>query len=166
MTFASNTNKHMKQYLSGFAMLAIMFAASCKSNDNGPEPDAPKDTDTLLSGAITAPRTLKTGNTYYLEGVVYIKGTTLTIEKGVTVKANPGKTALVITRGAKIDAAGTATEPIVFTSNKSSVDYGDWGGIVILGRATTNTSFSGTPGVGEIEGGVNNAQGDGLYGGT
>jgi hypothetical protein len=73
---------------------------------------------------------------------------------------------LVITRGAKIIADGTVDKPIVFTSASSTPRSGDWAGIVILGKAKVNSTFNGQAGVGEIEGGVNNADGDGLYGGT
>jgi hypothetical protein len=57
-------------------------------------------------------------------------------------------------------------KPIVFTSDAATPAMGDWGGIAILGRAKTNSSFNGVAGVGEIEGGVNNAEGLGLYGGA
>ena len=57
-------------------------------------------------------------------------------------------------------------KPVVFTSDQSSPERGDWGGLVLLGRAKTNSSFNGVAGIGEIEGGVNNAEGLGLYGGA
>jgi hypothetical protein len=63
-------------------------------------------------------------------------------------------------------ANGTADKPIVFTSDAATPQRGDWGGIVILGRAKTNSSFNGVAGIGEIEGGVNNAEGLGVYGGA
>jgi hypothetical protein len=155
----------MKKLFLGISAVAVLLAASCKK-DETTTPVTP-DTDTLLTGEITADRTLKTGNTYILDGVVYVKnGATLTIQEGVTVKAKPGKTALVVTRGSKINAVGTATKPIVFTSYKAVPDYGDWGGIVMLGKATTNASFNGQAGQGEIEGGVNNSNNDGVYGGS
>ena len=121
-----------------------------------------------VSGDITTNTTWSKTNTYLLSGFVYVKnGATLTIEAGTLIKGDKlTKGALIITRGSKIIAEGTADQPIVFTSNESSPDYGDWGGIIILGNGTTNTSFQGTAGCGEIEGGVNNANGDGLYGGA
>lgn len=122
-----------------------------------------------LEGKITKDTLLKAGNTYILKGLVYIKNNaTITIEPGTTIKGSylDPIGGLVITRGAKIMAAGTADQPIVFTSNSPSPRSGDWAGIVLLGKATTNSSFNGNAGTGEIEGGVNNADGDGLYGGT
>ena len=157
----------MKKYVIGICALATLFGA-CKDKDKDPVPNPPVNSqDSVLNGNITANRTLKAGSTYIMDGVVYVKdGATLTIEPGVTIKAKKGKTALIVTRGSKINAVGTADKPIVFTSAEGMPAYGDWGGLVILGRATTNASFNGQPGVGEIEGGVNNAQGDGLYGGS
>ncbi len=122
-----------------------------------------------LEGKITKDTVLKAENTYILKGLVYIKNNaTITIEAGTVIKGaylDPIG-GLVITRGAKIIAKGTADKPIVFTSNSPNPRSGDWAGIVLLGKATTNSSFNGTAGLGEIEGGVNNADGDGLYGGT
>ncbi len=72
----------------------------------------------------------------------YVKvkaGATLTIQPGTTVKGNPGS-ALVVTRGGQIIADGTQLQPIVFTSNRpvGMRRGGDWGGLLLLGRAPTN----------------------------
>jgi hypothetical protein len=71
---------------------------------------------------------------------------------------------LIITRGCKINADGTAAKPIVFTSEASNPQRGDWAGLVLLGQAPTNSSFNGVQGVGAVEGGINNSDGLGLYG--
>ena len=122
----------------------------------------------ILSGKINTDRTLKTGNTYKLRGIVYVvDGAKLTIEPGVIIQGEKSsRGTLVITRGTQILANGTVNNPIVFTSDAATPAMGDWGGIVILGRAKTNSSFNGVAGIGEIEGGVNNAEGLGLYGGA
>ncbi|HET6721564.1 MAG TPA: hypothetical protein VFH07_02390, partial [Chitinophagaceae bacterium] len=122
----------------------------------------------ILSGKINTDRTLKTGNTYKLRGIVYVvDGAKLTIEPGVIIQGErSSRGTLVITRGTQILANGTVDKPIVFTSDAATPAMGDWGGIVILGRAKTNASYNGTPGLGEIEGGVNNSEGLGLYGGA
>ena len=122
-----------------------------------------------LSGKITTDTTLKAINTYVLDGLVYVKnGATVTIEPGTLIKGSYRDPigGLVITKGAKLIAKGTADKPIVFTSNSPSPRSGDWAGIVMLGKASTNSSFNGTAGQGSVEGGINNADGDGLYGGT
>ena len=105
---------------------------------------------------------------YVLQGFVYVKNcATLTIEPGTVIKGDKGtKGALIVTRCSKIEAEGTADLPIVFTTNDPEPTYGSWGGLILLGNGTTNTSYQGTAGCGEIEGGVNNAAGDGLYGGA
>ncbi len=124
----------------------------------------------VLEGKISADRTLKAGNIYQIRGIVYvINGATLTIEPGTEIHGEKGVTSrgtLVITRGAKIIADGTKDKPIIFTSDESLPSRGDWGGIIILGNATTNASFNGTQGIGSIEGGINNAEQLGVYGGV
>ena len=122
----------------------------------------------ILSGKITSNLTLKANNIYKLRGLVYVtNGATLTIEPGTKIVGEADKNgALIITRGSKIMAEGTAANPIIFTSEKPSPKRGDWAGVVILGNAPTNASFGGANGVGEIEGGINNSEGLGLYGGN
>jgi hypothetical protein len=123
----------------------------------------------ILEGKISSDRTLKATNIYKLRGFVYVtNGATLTIEPGTVIQGEKGTTtrgALVITRGSKIIADGTKDKPITFTSDQSSPQRGDWGGLVILGNAKTNASFNNVQGVGSVEGGVNTVEGVGLYGG-
>ena len=96
-----------------------------------------------------------------------VDGATLTVEPGTRIEGEKStRGALIITRGTKLIANGTKDKPIVFTSDAATPASGDWGGIVMLGRAKTNNSFNGVAGVGEIEGGVNNGEGHGLYGGA
>ena len=127
------------------------------------------DTENLiLSGKITSNLTLKANKIYKLRGLVYVtNNATLTIEPGTKIVGEADKNgALIITRGSKIMAEGTATNPIIFTSEKPNPKRGDWAGVVILGNAPTNSSFNNQAGIGEIEGGINNNEGLGLYGGT
>lgn len=122
--------------------------------------------NTILEGRIITNLTLRAGYTYKLRGIVYVtSGAILTIEPGTKIVGELNKNgALVITRGAKIIADGTAAKPIVFTSEAATPQRGDWAGLVILGQAPNNSSFNGVDGIGEMEGGVNNADGLGLYG--
>lgn len=121
-----------------------------------------------LQGRINADTVLRKQNTYILKGLVYMVGNhTMTIEPGTVIKgsfAGADVGALIITRGSKINAAGTASEPIVFTSAAPNPQSGDWGGLVICGKAPINTSFNGTAGLFQVEGGIDNANGDGLAG--
>lgn len=80
---------------------------------------------------------------------------TLTIEPGVILFGGTGQSWLAVNRGNKINATGTATAPIIFTSRdnvlglNSDTSQGQWGGVVLMGRApvtdcTTGTVASGT----------------------
>ena len=122
--------------------------------------------NTILEGRIIANKTLKADYVYKLRGLVYVtNGAILTIEPGTKIVGENGKNgALIICRGAKIIADGTVDKPIVFTSEAATPQRGDWAGLVLLGNAPTNASFNGTAGIGEIEGGINNSDGLGLYG--
>ena len=122
--------------------------------------------NTILEGRISANRTLKADYVYKLRGLVYVtNGAVLTIEPGTKIVGETGKNGgLIVTRSSKIIADGTVDKPIVFTSESATPAPGDWGGLVLLGNAPTNSSFNGSAGIGEIEGGINNSDGLGLYG--
>ncbi|WP_316633568.1 hypothetical protein [uncultured Flavobacterium sp.] len=97
----------------------------------------------IIAGTIDKDMRLTKRNTYQLVGVVYVtNNAVLTIEPGTVIRGDD-KTCgtLVITNGAKIVAEGLETDPIVFTSNKEVTQRkpGDWGGIIILGKAPINT---------------------------
>jgi len=95
-----------------------------------------------ISGDITSNTTWTSSNIYLLNGFVYVKpGVTLTIEPGTIIRGDKAtKGTLIIEKGAKINAVGTSSNPIVFTSNVAagSRDYGDWGGIILCGKAQIN----------------------------
>ena len=90
---------------------------------------------------ITANTTWTKNNTYTLKGFIHVtNGATLTIEAGTKIVGdfNTLGSSLFILRGARINAIGTATEPIVFTSSQpvGQRKPGDWGGLIIVGNAT------------------------------
>lgn len=96
---------------------------------------------------ITANRTLYADTTYTLKGFIHVaNGATLTIQPGTTIKGdfNTLGSSLMVLRGAKIQAVGTADAPIVFTSSRAagSRQAGDWGGLIIVGNALINRSGS------------------------
>jgi hypothetical protein len=97
-----------------------------------------------VTGIITASTSWTKNNKYILQGNVYVQApAVLTIEAGTVIFGDKlTKGALIISRGAKIIAKGTATSPIVFTSSapQGFRNYGDWGGVVILGFAQNNQS--------------------------
>ncbi|MCC6289337.1 MAG: hypothetical protein IT249_15770 [Chitinophagaceae bacterium] len=169
----------MKQLTLLAAVAIILTTAGCRKiemdgsgSGNGNGNGSGSGSTVTLTGRITKDITLKKADENIISGIVYIAdGATLTVEAGATVKGDYKGTnvaALVITRSSKIEAKGTQDEPIVFTSSSPDPRSGDWGGIVLCGKANVNTAFSGTgggQGIMEVEGGINNANGDGLAGG-
>lgn len=114
-------------------------------------------------------------NTYVLNGFIYVNdGQTLTIEPGTVIKGRSGTgasaSALIVARGGKIIAKGTAENPIIFTSLADDVSRtndlavntrGLWGGLIILGKAPINHAATQTL----IEG-LPSTETRGIYGGT
>jgi len=143
-------------------MLVVALAAttfvSCDKGDDDDEDVVPTPEATVISGTISQNRTLTADKKWTLKGYVYVtNGATLTIEPGTTIVSDvTEKAALCVERGAQLIANGTADKPIVFTSGKAagSRTPGDWGGIVLLGRAKTNRTA--TP---VIEGGLDRPYG-------
>lgn len=148
---------------------AINYDADAKKDDNSCTYDAPQGTVTK-SGIITSNETWTANNIYLLEGKVYVaSGATLTIEPGTIIKGKVGQeslaSALIIARGGKINAVGTAENPIIFTSELDNIQQGQkvgtnlaatdnekWGGVAILGKAPisaqngdTETNLEGIP---------------------
>ena len=114
---------------------------------NGPGGTDPGDETVNLSGVYTESLVLDADTEYIVTGpVLMANGTTLSIPAGTTIKAQPvGVNAYIaIQQGARINAAGTADNPIVLTSNSSNPGAGDWGGLVICGRAPINSTPDGS----------------------
>lgn len=111
------------------------------NSPSGSEGNTPKPIEELAA-PITQSRTLSADKDYLLKGLVEVKsGAVLTIPKGTTIKGdNASKAILLVEAGGKLIAEGTADEPIVFTSQAAQGEKkaGDWGGLVILGRAPVN----------------------------
>ncbi|MDB5253472.1 MAG: hypothetical protein JWP27_2641 [Flaviaesturariibacter sp.] len=165
----------LNRIILSFAAAAALFVTGCrKIETDGAIVYVPVGGGTgttkrvELAGRITRDTTLYKGDENILKGLVYItEGVTLTVEAGAVVKgsyAGADVAALVVTRGGKVRAVGTASEPVVFTSSSPNPQSGDWGGIILCGKAAINTSYLGKDGLYQVEGGVDNAQGDGLAG--
>lgn len=128
----------------------------------------PSTCDSVLKGEITTRVKLHNTKVYCLEGYVYINdGAVLEIEPGTIILGDqPGNnSALVVNRGGILVAQGTAQLPIIFTSRAvpGQRARGDWGGILICGKARTNHPA----GQAALEGGVSDASpGKGWFGGT
>ncbi|MFM2286466.1 MAG: hypothetical protein RLZZ543_1963 [Bacteroidota bacterium] len=106
-----------------------------------------------VSANITSNTTWTANNVYLLQGQIYVQNNaTLTIEPGTIIQGdiNTAGSGLFITKGAKLIANGTVSQPIVFTSNQpaGSRNLGDWGGVILLGKGSSNSAG----GIANIEG--------------
>ncbi len=137
----------MKLFSNSFSkmLLVALAAVTFACGDDATTTTVTKPiTNTVVDGAtpITVNTRWTADKRYLLKGFVRVKtGVTLTIDAGTVILGDKQTTGtLVIERGGKINAEGTVTKPIVFTSAqvKGSRSYGDWGGVVILGNAPTN----------------------------
>jgi hypothetical protein len=142
---------------------------------------APVTPIVVVSGVIEANQTWEATNIYELAGRIIVKsGATLTIQPGTVIKGREGQginaSVLMIARGGKINAIGTAASPIIMTSVIDNIkpgessgttldedDRGKWGGLVILGKAPI--SVAGNAVEAQIEG-VPASETLGLYGGA
>ena len=146
-------------------VLSSVFT-SCSDDDENNGPSVPETG--VLVGNITENTTLNAGTLYTLRGAVYVKpGVTLTIPAGTIIEADTAfdKVAFLgVEMGAKVNAQGTAANPIVFTSDSAAPAPGDWGGIVICGKAVTNLGTNVTAEVtGLTYGGTDGADDSGIY---
>ncbi|QIL40830.1 hypothetical protein G7074_17115 [Pedobacter sp. HDW13] len=136
----------MKNQFLLLALSVVLFSTSCKKNVivEGTSTETPTNNTNVVevSGEISANTTWSASKIYLLKGFVFVSGgATLTIEPGTIIKGDKAsKGTLIITRGAKINATGTVDKPIVFTSalNAGARSQGDWGGVILLGKAPVN----------------------------
>lgn len=126
-----------------------------------------------ISQPITSDMTLTNDTEWHLDGIIFVKnGAVLTIEPGTFIIGNPppALSGLVITREGTIEARGTASRPIIFTSSQpfGQRTRGDWLGLILLGKARSNLAAGVSEGNPEGEGYIEGLQttDDGLYGGT
>ena len=152
--------KSQIKFLTAAVIASMAFATACNNNtDNNPDDTTLKGeipTGTTLTGNITANATLTSGSSYKLSGGLHVKaGSTLTIEPGVTVVAvdDDAPDYILIEQGARIMAEGTASEPIVMTSENK--EPGAWGGLHICGKAHTNADGETTSEIGNAPYGGN-----------
>jgi hypothetical protein len=138
--------KSMKSILSPLSILALFsLIIACNKVENGVDtPVVPVTEQQIITDKITTSTTWTANKKYLLKGFVYVEaGATLTIEAGTIIKGDKDtKATLIVKTGAKIIAEGTVQKPIIFTSNqaKGARGYGDWGGVILLGKAKVNKS--------------------------
>jgi len=132
----------MKKQLFTIAALSLLAFSSCEKDEKTTNtPTNPDNEYVILTGELST-QTLSADKKYLLTGQVFVRdGQTLTVEPGTVIMGEKkSKGTLIIDLGGKIIANGTSAQPIVFTSNQEvgDRDRGDWGGLVILGKAKIN----------------------------
>src|SRR5690554_6419756 len=160
---------------------AINYSDSAKKDDGSCKYDSKENSESTIyvTENISQNTTWTSDKVYVLSTrVAVLSGVTLTIEPGTIIKgevgSGPNATALIIARGAKIMAEGTASEPIIFTTIADEIQPGQinspnmnpeldglWGGVIVLGNAPISAS---NPSV-QIEG-IPPSDQNGLYGGS
>ncbi len=129
---------------------SIVIEGDIINNDNGggTPPPANNNDVVILQGSITTDLTLESAKTYELKGGVTVEsGATLTVQAGTKIIAGSESGVfafLLIAQGAKIQAIGTASQPIVFTSKNATPNAGDWGGLLLAGKAPINRGLTAT----------------------
>ena len=110
----------------------------------------------VVTGEVAGNETWTANNYYVLRGAVFVRNAaTLNIQPGTRIIGEAGSVGtLIVQRGGRLNAIGTREQPIVFTSDQpiGARGRGDWGGIIINGRAPVN--IPGGEGVGEADTGV------------
>lgn len=138
----------MKIKLAAILLTGItIWGSSCSKSDSTPDPVVPPvDTTTNknvdVRGTISSNTTWTKDKVYRLRGYVYVtNGAVLKIEAGTKIVSNKDSAGvLLIYKGAKIEAEGTPSSPIVFTSAEANPAPGDLGGLVLVGLAKGNTN--------------------------
>lgn len=147
--------KNVLKYATWSMALCASFACVSCSEEENVEPD-PSTQETVITGDVNEDMILKSGQTYYLDGKLQVKApATLTIEPGAKIiaKYTDNISYILIEQGAKINAVGTAENPIIMTSEKETA--GAWGGLHICGKASIN-----------VDGGTGKSEiGNATYGG-
>lgn len=177
--------------LPAMLIAALVALSSCNKDEEETDPTpTPTPSGTVVVNQNISQNTTWTSNNVYQLGgrITVLSGATLTIEPGTIIKGEAGTganaTALLIARGGKLVADGTAEAPIIFTSvadeiKPADIDAGNfgspnldptvnglWGGVIILGRAPISAS-SNNGDVSEVQiEGIPTSDSNGLYGGN
>lgn len=162
-----------------FTVLAMISLTACSDSDNNEGDDNDNDDKEIIvknnvinpegiqDFEIKGKHTIKKG-TYLMKGWCYVTdGAELTIEAGTVIKGDKDtKAALIIEPGGKANIKGTKDAPIVFTSAQEPGKRkpGDWGGLIICGKAKNNkTTMAIEGGPRTVHGGNDDGDNSGIY---
>ena len=137
-----------KLLLASSVIATSLFSVSCSDDDQEPVVIPAPGTGVVIpenavtiGGVLNEDLVLNKGTQYILTNALIVPNEiTLTVEAGVTIEALFGSDVYIaIGQGGKILAEGTAAEPIVMTSFRNEPKSGDWGGLIVLGKAPINS---------------------------
>ncbi|WP_417865617.1 multidrug transporter [Xanthomarina gelatinilytica] len=138
----------------GLAIISMLFSCTTDDtadivindnsviNNNGGGNTPTDGCEAIPAAVFNSNLVLEANKCYTISGpVIMASGTNLIINEGVTIEAEASgaDVYIAISQGAKIIANGTASNPIVMTSGAANPAAGDWGGLIILGRAPINS---------------------------
>ena len=126
-----------------FTMSAAVLTSCTKSEDDEPTPPSSSfvaDANNFQGNINDGTVTLNASSVYKLTGKIQVNaGATLIIPAGTRIEGTNGTSSYIaVAQGGKINVLGTAANPVVFTSGKATKAAGDWGGLVICGKAPIN----------------------------
>ena len=151
---------HVSRFVCGFGLTAGLLLAQVAPvrTDQAPPVTVPgiDKPVVVVTNEVTGNETWSNANYYVLRGAVFVReGATLNIQAGTTVIGESGSVGtLIVLKGGRLNAIGTREQPVVFTSDQpvGSRARGDWGGLIINGRAPVN--IPGGEGQGEADTGI------------
>jgi hypothetical protein len=111
------------------------------TNNNGGNGGGSNNQTIELAGSINNDLTLDASQNYLVTNALFVEdGVTLRIPAGTTIRFSPSgvNNFLAVKQGGEILVEGTADNPVVMTSNNFNAGPGDWGGLILLGKAPTN----------------------------
>lgn len=154
--------KNFKKFAVSLAAVSTLFLAGCSNDDDFTSDDGNPVENSQLTGALESDRILDPSVQYTVTGPYLVKdGATLTIPAGTVIISQAGTDRYIaVEQGGKIDVQGTSSNPVVMRSENN--DPGDWGGLLLCGKAKTTEGVNVTAEVGGlIYGGNDNADNSG-----
>lgn len=183
-------NNLLKNFLFALVAVATLTIVSCDPDTDDDGPGVTPVDSYYITENITGDVTWNNDDEYILGGrITVLDGATLTIEPGAVIKGELGTganaTALLVARGGKLMAEGTAAAPIIFTTVGDEITVADiaagnfispnleptanglWGGLIVLGKAPISASNDNNEDVSEVQiEGIPTSDPNGLYGGS
>jgi hypothetical protein len=137
----------------GVALISSFAFTSCSNDDDNNRPSSTFELNAndfkgdINDGEVV----LNSGTVYKLTGKLVVNdGATLTIPAGTRIEGTSGTSYIVVAQGGKIFVNGTSSNPVVMTSDKATKAPGQWGGLVVCGKAPINKGLTASAEVSEL----------------